>query len=137
MVEIMSTRADFILFYDGLCPICRREVAWLRRRNQNAKLGFVDINAAEFKAEVYGKTMSELVAEIHGVYEDGRLIKDVAVFEVVYQAVGLGWLAALLRCPVLKPVWNVLYRGFAKSRPGLGRLLGGKACHRSGGCSNW
>ncbi len=64
MVEIMSTRADFILFYDGLCPICRREVAWLRRRNQNAKLGFVDINAAEFKAEVYGKTMSELVAEI-------------------------------------------------------------------------
>lgn len=34
------------------------------------------------------------MAEIHGVYPDGQLIKGIGVFRETYKAVGLGWLMA-------------------------------------------
>jgi len=124
---------EFVLFYDGQCPICQKEVAWLRWKNIKHKLGFQDINQADFDASVYGKTHDELMAEIHGVYADGRLIKGVEVFYAAYAAVGLGWLMAPTRWPLLKPLFNALYSIFARNRLRLGRLLSKKSCEK-GNC---
>ena len=33
-------KIEFTLLYDGLCPLCSKEVAWLYRRNKQEKLGF-------------------------------------------------------------------------------------------------
>lgn len=35
---------EFTLFYIGLYPICKREVAWLNKLNKNGRLGFQAIN---------------------------------------------------------------------------------------------
>lgn len=59
----MTQTTDFILFYDGNCPICQKEVAWLRWKNQQGKLGFQDINATDFDPAHYGKTLDDLMAD--------------------------------------------------------------------------
>ena len=114
---------EFTLLYDGLCPICRREVAWLFVRNKFGRLGFQDINDTDFDPVLYGKTLAELMAEIHGVYPDGRIIKGMSVFRATYNAVGLGWLLAPTGWPLLKPLFDLLYRLFAKYRLRLARLV--------------
>lgn len=119
---------EFILIYDGHCPICRKEVAWLRWKNKQGRLGLQDINDAGFDPAVYGTTHDALMAEIHGVYQDGRLIKGVDVFCAAYQAVGLGWLIEPMRWPLLKPLFNGFYGAFARHRLKLGRWLSKRFC---------
>lgn len=114
---------EFTLFYDGLCPICRKEAVWLNRLNKRARLGFQDINQADFDPSLYGKTLAELMAEIHGVYPDDRIIKGMEAFRAAYRAVGWGWLLAFTGLPLLKQLFDGLYKLFAKYRSRLARLV--------------
>ena len=124
-------KPDFILFYDGACPICIQEVRGLMRMNKQGKLAFQDINAASFKPEDFQLSHAELMAEIHGLKASGELIKGMPVFRELYSAVGLGWLLAPTTWPVLKPVFDYLYQVFAKNRSKLGRLFAHQApCQR-------
>jgi predicted DCC family thiol-disulfide oxidoreductase YuxK len=116
------------LFYDGLCPVCSREIAWLRRKNKHGWLEFQDINNADFDPAVYGKTLAELMAELHGVYPDGRIIKGMDVFRAAYSEVGLGWWLLPTGWPLLKPLFDRLYRLFSKYRLNLARLVADEPC---------
>ena len=131
----MSLQPEFTLLYDGACPICQKEVAWLQWKNQTGKLGFQDINAVGFDPSRYGKTLPELMAEIHGVYPDGHIIKGMPVFRASYRAVGLGWLLAPTAWPLLRPLFDALYLLFARHRITLGGFLRGKTC-KDNACKN-
>ena len=122
---------EFTVLYDGNCPICRREIAWLKWKNKQGKLGFQDISATEFKAELYGKTQAELMAEIHGIYADGKIIKGLEVFITTYQAVGLAWLFVPTRNPIIRKFLEILYGWFARHRLSLGRIFVGNPCRNN------
>ena len=124
----MNNLPEFTLLYDGACPICQKEVAWLRWKNKHGKLGFQDINDAGFDPNHYDKTHAELMAEIHGVLADGSVIKGMPVFRACYQAVGLGWLLAPTGWPLLESGFDHLYNWFASHRIKLGGLFGGSRC---------
>ena len=126
----MTTQPEeFRLLYDGECPLCRREVAALRRLDRGrGRLGLEDISAAGFDARAYGVSQADLMARIHGVLPDGRLVEGVEVFRRAYAAVGLGWLIAPTRWPLLRPLADAAYRAFARNRL---RLTG-----REGACED-
>lgn len=124
----MNHTPELTLLYDGHCPICQKEVAWLRWKNRRGKLAFQDIQAVDFSPEIYGKTHAELMAEIHGVLADGTVIKGMPVFRACYRAVGLGWLLAPTDWPLLKGCFDRLYGLFARHRIRLGGLFGGNRC---------
>ncbi|MBD9357271.1 thiol-disulfide oxidoreductase DCC family protein [Methylomonas albis] len=124
----MNTEYDLTLLYDGRCPICRQEVTWLQSRNKQNKLALQDIHAEGFSPAHYGKSLDELMAEIHGVRADGRLIKGMPVFYAAYSAVGLGWLMAPTGWPLLKPLFDRLYAWFARHRLRFSTLFGAKPC---------
>ncbi len=124
---------QFTMLYDGECPLCVREVRWLKKRDSKNSLQLIDITDAEFKAEEFGKTQDELMAKIHGVTSAGELVEGVEVFRQAYSAVGLGYLLSLTKYPVIRELSDLAYRGFAKIRIPLGRLLGRcdtSACER-------
>lgn len=127
----MHPNHTFTLLYDGNCPICRKEVAWLRSRNKRNKLQLLDIHTPSFDPNTYGKSIAELMAEIHGVYPDGRVVKGMPVFYAAYSAVGLGWLMAPTRWPLLAPLFDRLYSWFAKHRLSLGALFNNNPCREN------
>lgn len=109
------------LLHDGECPLCAREVAMLRRLDRGrGRIDFEDIAAPAFDARPYGRTQPELMARIHGALPDGRVIEGVEVFRRAYAAVGLGWLVAPTRWPLLRPLADAAYRWFARNRLRLG-----------------
>ena len=104
------------LLYDGACPLCAREVALLQRRNARGRILFEDIAAPDFDAARYGLDHATVMARIHAVLPDGRVIEGMEVFRRAYAAVGLGWLLAPSRWPLLGRLFDAAYRGFARNR---------------------
>ncbi|MEP6664278.1 MAG: DUF393 domain-containing protein [Verrucomicrobiota bacterium] len=114
----------FKLLYDGDCPFCVREVRWLRRRNHLGHLAFENVSSPDFDPARFNLTRETLLGVIHGVYPDGTIVNRMEVFREAYFQVGLSWLIAPTRWPILRSVFNVLYSLFARYRVPLGKLFG-------------
>ena len=112
----MSLEFDIEVFYDGGCPLCRREIDLLRRWDRRHRICFTDIAADAFDPAAVRKSLDELMAEIHGRLPDGSVIKGVEVFRRLYAAVGFRWLTAITRLPGLSGLMDVGYRLFARNR---------------------
>lgn len=116
----MTTNHDkswiFEVFYDGECPICTREIDFLKRRDSKAQIKFTDFTDADFSPSLIGRTRQQLDAKIHGRTRSGDLVEGVEVFRQLYGAIGWSSLVKLSRMPVIKNLLNVGYSIFAKNR---------------------
>ncbi len=121
------------LLYDGECPFCRREVEWLKRRDRRGRLATEDITAIGFEPARYGLSREEVMGRLHGVLRDGHVVRGVEAIRQAYAAVGLGWLVAPTRLPVVREVLDGMYDIFARNRVWLGRPFG-RNCE-SGTCA--
>ena len=107
---------ELTILYDGACPLCLREVRVLRGP-LGARLGFVDIDASDYEpADHGGIDYRTAMARIHGITADGQVLRDVAVFARAYDLVGLGWLYAPSRWPLLAPLIQGIYGLWAGAR---------------------
>jgi len=116
------------VLYDGGCPLCRREVDFLTRRDKTNNLKFVDIDCEEYDPEYYnGITYRQAMATIHAIRSDGTIIKNLAVFQEAYKLIGLGWLYKPTNWPVIAPLAKSLYALWANNRL---QLTGRELLHR-------
>jgi len=111
-----ATTFDVEVFYDGGCPLCRREMNMLRRFDRRARIRFTDITDPGFDADSLGIDVAALMDQIHGRLPDGAIITGVEVFRRLYAAVGLGPLVACTRLPGISHLLDLGYRVFAKHR---------------------
>ena len=90
------------LFFDGECPLCRREVAMMQRLDRRKRIVFTDIAAPGFDPAPLGRDHATLMASIHARLPDGSLVTGVEAFRRAYAALGLGFgpLVALSRLPL-------------------------------------
>jgi len=116
----MSTSPELTLLYDGGCPLCVREVTFLRRRDRDQSIRFIDIDAQDYCPEDWcGISYRQAMGRIHAIRSDGGVLRDVAVFREAYRLIGLGWLYAPTAWPVLAPLTNWLYAQWAGWRLAL------------------
>ena len=119
------------LLYDGACPLCMREVNFLRKRDAGRGLvKFVDIAAEDYTAEANGGVdFATAMGRIHAVLPDNTVIKDVAVFRRVYEILGMGWIYAITKLPIVGFLADALYSIWADwrlaltGRPSLATIL--------------
>lgn len=109
------------LLYDGECPLCLREVNFLQRRDAGRGLvAFVDIADENYTPEAHGGVDFETaMGRIHAVLPDGTVIKNVEVFRRVYETLGMGWIYAATRWPIVGPIVDRLYEIWADWRLAL------------------
>lgn len=128
MSQTVAADYEVEVFFDGGCPLCKREVAMLQRWDRRQKIRFTDIDAPTFDPAPLGKTYDDLMAQIQGRLPDGTWIKGVEVFRRLYAAVGMRPLVMLTRLPGISQILDLGYSIFAKNRLRLtGRCAGG-AC---------
>ncbi len=104
------------VFFDGDCPLCTKEITFVRRLDRKQRVLFTDIAAPGFDAASIGRTQEDLMARIQARTTDGSFIDGVEVFRRMYAAVGLSPLVALTRLPGITQLLDVGYRWFAKNR---------------------
>ena len=109
--------AKLTIFFDGGCPLCQREVDFLESRNHKLDLKFVDINSSDFPLNnKYGITYKQAMERIHALKSDGSVIKDIKVFQEAYRIIGLGWIYAPTKLPILDRLFGAIYGLWAKYR---------------------
>ena len=116
----------FEVFFDGECPLCRREIEMVRRLDRLGRLKLTDISDPGFDAKSYaGKSSDELMLEIHGRFLDSHESKErklsnwvtgVEVFRQIYSEVGFVSIVRFSRFPVLDWLLRSGYRIFAHFR---------------------
>lgn len=126
--------AELTLLYDGACPLCRREVTFLERRDrardgEQPRLAFVDIDQADYNPAAHqGVTYAQAMGRIHGIEASGAVLRDLAVFRRAYELIGLGWLYAPTRWPLVGALAEAAYGLWARwrlrftGRPSLDQL---------------
>lgn len=99
------------LLYDGECPLCLREVNFLQKRDAGRGLvAFVDIADESYKSEDNGGVdYKTAMGRIHAVLPDGTVVKNVEVFRRVYEALGMGWVYAITKLPIIGSIADSLY----------------------------
>lgn len=107
------------IFYDGQCPLCTKEIAWLQKRMTPGRVLFQDITVAVFSPQALGKTMPAMMQALHVRDQDGQWYTAMAATRLIYQEAGLGWLVAPTAWPGLAPIFDWLYQRFARLRPRL------------------
>ena len=110
-------RPILTFLYDGACPLCLRETNLLKKKDQKNKILFIDINSKDYKPSLY-KSISykEAMANLHGILDNGKIIKGVDVLSLSYQLVGLGWIYSPLKIPILYKFSKFIYNIWAKYR---------------------
>ena len=109
------------LLYDGACPLCMREVNFLRRRDGGRGLvALVDIAGDDYDpADHGGVDFMTAMGRIHAVLPDGTVVKNVEVFRRVYEVLGMGWVYGATAWPGIGPLVDWLYGVWADRRLAL------------------
>ena len=106
------------LLYDGECPLCVREVNFLTKKDAGRGIvKFVDIASLDYDLQDNaGIDFATAMGRIHAILPDGTVIKNVEVFRQVYERLGMGWIYAITKIPVVGAIADWLYKIWADWR---------------------
>ncbi|MFZ9177360.1 MAG: thiol-disulfide oxidoreductase DCC family protein [Burkholderiaceae bacterium] len=110
------------VFYDGACPLCRKEISVYQRADRAKALDWCDVSDPR-NAEL-PLSREALLARFHVQRTDGQLVSGARGFiEVWRQLPGWRWLAFAAGIPGMPMAMEWAYRGFLRLRPAMQRLL--------------
>jgi predicted DCC family thiol-disulfide oxidoreductase YuxK len=120
MPETM-TLPELTIYFDGSCPLCRREIALYQGLSAREALQWVDVSAGQPLGE--GLSCEAAMRRFHVREADGRLLSGGAAFARLWRALPgwrvLGWSFAW---PPLSWLLELAYRIFLPLRLRLQRL---------------
>ncbi|MFO7853791.1 MAG: DUF393 domain-containing protein [Paracoccaceae bacterium] len=104
------------VFYDGACPLCRREISTYRRLEGMDRVQWRDVSDADF--DVPDLDRDAALARFHARRADGALVSGAAAFLAVWRRnPRLAPLARLLDRTPLRQGLEFAYRVFLRVRP--------------------
>ena len=107
----------FIFLFDGGCPLCLRETSFLKKKDTSNKINFININDDSYNPSLYQDiSYSEAMSNLHGILENGDIIKGLDVLAYSYELIGLGWIYYPLKIEFLAPFLKLFYQYWAKYR---------------------
>lgn len=90
--------ADITVYYDGECPLCRREIALYKGLNCSADIDYVDIEATKFNCNDLSLKKKQLKSRFH-IKTNGRFLNGGYAFAELWK-----------HFPTLK-ILNVIFSG--------------------------
>jgi predicted DCC family thiol-disulfide oxidoreductase YuxK len=117
------------VFYDGACPLCRREIAHYRRLRGAERVLWIDIARADAPLATYGLSRELAMARLHVRDTAGHWQTGAFGFAELWSHLpGYRWLARTLRLLRLLPLLDRVYASFARWR--LRRACDERTCGR-------
>ncbi|MFM9828544.1 MAG: thiol-disulfide oxidoreductase DCC family protein [Sphingomonas sp.] len=108
------------VWFDGGCPLCRREIALMQRLDRAGAIDFVDVASGDASCPI---DRAELLQRFHA-REDGMVLSGAAAFAAMWRAIPvLRPFGLAARHPWVLALLDHAYRRFLRIRPGLQRLV--------------
>jgi predicted DCC family thiol-disulfide oxidoreductase YuxK len=111
-----DSQAAAEVFYDGACPLCRREIATYRRMEGMQAVDWRDVS--DPGAVPDGLDREAALARFHARTADGRIVSGARAFLSVWRrSPKLRPLAVALDRTPFRQALELAYRGFLRVRP--------------------
>jgi demethoxyubiquinone hydroxylase (CLK1/Coq7/Cat5 family) len=105
------------VYFDGACPVCRREIGHYRGRAGAESIEWVDVASVDGAALGEGLSRDAALARLHVRGPDGRLVSGAAAFAAIWTRLpAYAWLGAIASLPPVQGVLEVGYRAFLRLR---------------------
>ncbi|MDA6066819.1 DUF393 domain-containing protein [Idiomarina abyssalis] len=118
--------SELIIFYDGGCPLCVKEMRHLKRLDKEGRIQFENVNEPDFSQRYPQVDVAKANQYLHGQVSSGDMIYGLDVTHEAWSLVGKGWMIAPLRWPVIRWFADKTYLFFARNRNRISKLLTGK-----------
>jgi predicted DCC family thiol-disulfide oxidoreductase YuxK len=106
------------VYFDGACPVCRREIAHYRAKPGAENLRWVDASVADAYALGPDLDGERALARFHVRSADGSLVSGAAAFASLWQQLpAYAWLGRIAAWPPVLAVLEAGYRAFLRLRP--------------------
>ena len=106
-----------VVFYDGGCPMCRREIEHYRRIERTRRLLWLDISREPEGVRSYGLTVEQAMQRFHVLDARGRWQTGSKAFVELWSHLPYyRWLAGLVRVFRLEGPLETVYRRWAAWR---------------------
>jgi len=116
-LEERDSKNHLKLLYDGECPLCKREICMLQKKDSQTKINFIDISSEEFSpSENNNIDYDTAMSQIHAIDGKGNFLVGISAFAAVYASCQLLVISTLMRIPFIKIFLKPLYELFAKKR---------------------
>ena len=112
------------IYYDGECPLCLAEIHFLKSRNKDHLIEFVDVAATQYDEATHQLSCQLALAAMHGRLADGTQLKGIPVFTEAYRRSDLPMLAWIFSRTWLEPFLSAMYYVFAKYRHSISKTIG-------------
>jgi predicted DCC family thiol-disulfide oxidoreductase YuxK len=112
-----NTQTAPVAFFDGGCPLCRREVAHYQRIDTGGRIRWVDIHAHPDAPADYGLSWQAAMQRMHVIDGDGRPVSGAQAFVVLWRRLPrYRWLAWLVSRRGVLWLAEKAYSTFARRR---------------------
>lgn len=120
-----QTDDNVTVFFDGSCPLCRREIGFYRDRTPKGAIAWRDISDLPPGAEVVpGLDAKAAMARFHALDESGRLLSGASAFAAMWRQVpGFRTAGRMAGLWGIRHVLGALYRAFLVVRPAVQKLV--------------
>lgn len=118
--EHKTSDPEVTIWFDGSCPLCRREISLMKRLDRRGALKFVDVtsgNACPLDRQT-------LLARFHARERDGEIVSGAAAFAAMWRAIPLlRPLGLIAKWSPMERLLERLYLQFLRFRPRLQNLV--------------
>ena len=115
----MKHMTKVTVWYDGACPLCRREIGLMQRLDRKGAINFVDATSSLSNCPI---DRADLLKRFHA-QENGVMLTGAAAFAAMWRAIPiLRPLGVAARLPWVLAVLERGYRLFLQVRPQLQRF---------------
>lgn len=123
-----AQRTELSVFFDGSCPLCRKEIAFYQKRRGADRVDWVDVSTRGEGDVVEGLSCRRAMARFHVRTADGALLDGGDGFAALWRVLpAFSWLGHAFRPPPLRWLLNRAYDGFLRIRPLMQRMARSQA----------
>lgn len=132
-MSLKSEETRLTVFYDGSCPMCRREIGFYRKQNGAERIAWFDL--CESTADPVDGRLSREAAlrRCHVLRHDGTLVSGARGFAALWTELpGFALIGRIADYPVIRDVLELAYRLFLRVRPYLQNMFDRRDANTSG-----
>lgn len=105
------------VYFDGMCPVCSREISAYRRLRGGEFINWVDASRCEAAALSAGLDRASAMRRLHVRRSNGTLVSGAAAFVEIWQQLpAFAWLARICANRPTLLALDKLYDGFLRLR---------------------
>ncbi len=121
-----DTNNHDILYYDGSCPLCDKEIAWLKKY-QRGQLAFKNIHTLEDKDLKTNINKQSMLKKLHLRQATGKWVFGLDATVASWSHTPFGFILSPLRWPIIRGLADSAYNHWASKRYRKRYLC--NACH--------